>query len=685
MHLFCIIVPYFLVMSLIDFDKLNKAQRDAVFHTEGPCLIIAGPGSGKTLVLTYRIAYLIKEKGVSPYRIMVLTFTRKAADEMKSRLANLLGSDVRGYWIGTFHSIFGRILRREAASIGFESSFSIYDNDDSKRLIKRIVKACNLDQDKYKPAVVLKRIAQAKRQRMDAARYAQDGEWQAEDEWCGRPAIATIYRHYEARCRAAQAMDYDDLLLNTYRLFYAHPAVLEKYQARFDYLLVDEFQDTDAVQYGVLNAIARKHNNLCAIGDDAQSIYCFRGADIRHILSFTDRYPQAAVFKLEKNYRSTKHIVTVANALIKHNEQHEKVLFTDNVAGNPVRIIGMFNELEEAIFVANSIAKVSTKQSVSYNDVAVLFRKNSQSRALEEALMRKNIPYQLLGSISFYQRKEIKDILAYLYLVVNPYNEEALLRAINEPKRSIGEATLAKVRGRADVEGIGLWDALGSVRTWMKGRTAERVQGFVALVNEHRAMLDQQDAYTLASSLVKQSGLLHQLRTDVSAEGCNRYENVTEFLQSIEHFSETHKEAGTLTHFVEEIALLTGNEQDTGDVAAKVKLMTIHKAKGLEFSHVYIVGMEENICPSVYAQESSQALEEDRRLFFVGITRAKEELTITYSEHHYMYGQVTEARPSRFLRELGTRGVVAYERSQKHPYNNRIGTRKTTRFYKGRT
>ncbi len=640
---------------------LNTAQQLAVVHTEGPCLIIAGPGSGKTHVLVHRIAHMIQNNHVKPHSLMVLTFTRKAANEMQKRLGDLLQGQSYGYWIGTFHSVFCRILRYEANLLGFSSNFSIYDGDDSKNLIKRIIKEYNLNEKIYKPIAILYRIREAKKAMIDATNYAKHGEWQEEDNAYRIPDFHKVYTAYQIRCKEANAMDYDDLLLYTYDLFKTHPDVLAKYQKRFQYILVDEYQDTDKVQDTIIKALAYEHKNLCVIGDDAQSIYSFRGADVHNILSFTTIFPDARVFKLEQNYRSTQHIVNVANTLIENNTQHKKRLYTHNEIGNPVRIISLFNDLEEASFVATSIAKKHDQEAINYNDCAILYRNNHQSRAIEEALMQKNIPYQILGSISFYQRQEIKDVLAYLQLIGNPNNEEALIRAINQPKRSIGNVTLQKARIYAVENNITFWQALQQASQWITGQVAQRIQAFVTLMMDHQRMLEDANAHKIADSIVKKSGLWQQLQTDMSAEGRSRHDNVIELLDSIQVFCE-REEMSSLVDFLENIALMTEVDEEEQHTIARVKLMTIHKAKGLEFKYVYIVGMEEYICPGTNAIKTGMGLEEDRRLFFVAITRAQKELTITHAEHRHLYGHTISSHPSRFLNELDPKSTKVFTR-----------------------
>ena len=636
--------------SNLDLSLLNCAQQGAVKDTEGPCLIIAGPGSGKTRVLTYRIAYLVLAVGVPPYQICALTFTKKAAIEMKKRLEELMGEQAKKIWIGTFHSVFARILRQEADALGFTPDFSIYDSDDSKSLLKKIIKELGLDEKRYPPSYLIKRIGEAKRHFMLAADYLDNLTWQEEDRAIRMPHLYMIYRHYEARCRGANAMDYDDLLLHTHLLFKAHPEVRSRYQEQFDYLLIDEFQDTDPIQYAILRQLAVKTNNIAIIGDDAQSIYAFRGADRRNIDNFKRDYPETKIFKLEQNYRSTQKIVAAANALIKHNPHHPKTLFTENEAGAPILLLPMFNPIEEAIFIADAITKRLQNPGTTYDDFAIIYRSNFQSRILEETLMRRNIPYQLIGSLSFYQRQEIKDFLAYLHLVVNPNHEEALRRAINVPKRNIGPITLQKIYTYAREQAITPWEAIQQSKHWLTGQVGDRVAAFAALIDGCRARLAIDDAYTIAKDIAHRAGLIKLWESDTSLQGANRYENVKALLEAISQFKVDGEQA-SLTTFLEEVTLFTAMEEEERS-SHRVKLMTAHKAKGLEFTYVYMIGLEEGIFPSSPALQSRQAIEEERRLFFVALTRAKKELTLTCTENRYHYGENTSPIPSRFLKEL---------------------------------
>ena len=643
-------------MSL-DLSSLNAAQKEAAIATEGPCLIIAGPGSGKTLVLTCRIAYLLEKNNVPPHQILVLTFTNRAAQEMKDRIQKIISHSIRYLWIGTFHSIFARILRKEAPRLGFTSDFSIYDQGDATRLIKRIIQELKLS-DRYSAKEALHYISIIKR-------YATNptSSLTLENLAAQKPFVDTIYNHYQARCKGSNAMDFDDLLLFTHQLFQENPSILAKYQTAFRYILVDEFQDTDTTQYNILKKLAAQHRNICVIGDDAQSIYRFRGANIANILFFQKAFPDTRIVKLEQNYRSTKTIVKAANMLIKHNRQYTKVLFTNNETGDLIRIVPMLNDLDESIFIAHSIQK-HAKQGIKYNDIAILYRTNKQSRVLEEALIRKNIPYQILGSFSFYQRQEIKDFLAYLHLIVNPNNEEALRRTINQPKRGIGTATLGKIQQHAERQGMAIWDAVLNIQDCMQGKVANKIEAFASLIEEHRNKLLMEDAYTIAKSILHASGLLALLSKDKTEQGINRYENLQEMVESIRLFCEDSAQKATLAHFLEEIALLTDKAAQEAERQQKVSLMTIHKSKGLEFAHLYIAGMQEDVFPGEAAYHAKK-LEEERRLFFVAITRAKKQLTITYPEHLYNYKkkQIVASTPSRFLKELDPSSTQFYQRT----------------------
>jgi len=638
----------------IDLTALNDAQRIAVLHTDGPYLINAGPGAGKTQVLTHRIAYIIEEKGVPPHRIMALTFTNKAASQMRTRIQKLIGQDAQHLWMGTFHSLFARLLRIEAQALGLPRDFSIYDRTDSIALIKILIKELGLDDEIYKPNVVLNRISGAKNRLMNAQTYAQDAACKDADIAAAKPRMAELFSQYQARCKQAGALDFDDLLLTTYHLFTQHPDLAQKYQQRFQYLLVDEFQDTNKTQYAILKILAAQHQNLCVIGDDAQSIYAFRGADIKNILSFKKDFPQMKMTKLEQNYRSTKHIVQAANSLIGHNRrQLKKEVFTANPAGPLLSLIQTTSELEEASFVARSIFEQSHSQQLTYDNFAILYRTNNQSRVIEEALRKNNIPYQIIGSTSFYQRKEVKDVLAYLRLLVNTNDEQALRRVINLPKRGIGPSTLEKVWIWAHANKLSVWEVLSQIKNFMKGGVALAIADFVQLITEYRQQLGEKDAYTLAMEIAKRSGLLTTLSQNKTLEGVSRYENVQELLNAIKTFSTHAKEQkNRLADFLQEVALVSTVDKEDEDTMPKVVLMTIHSAKGLEFPYVYIVGMEEGLFPSLLATHEQADVEEERRLFYVALTRSKTKIYLTCAQTRWRFGKQKSCRPSRFLNEI---------------------------------
>ncbi|MGB0356833.1 MAG: ATP-dependent helicase [Cytophagales bacterium] len=641
----------------LDLSTLNPAQREAVEHTEGASLVIAGPGSGKTRVLTFRVGHLIQNLGVPPYQIMVLTFTRKAAQEMMRRLEEMIGAGVKKLQIGTFHSIFYRILRRYAPQLGFASDISIYDSSDSRTLIKRIVKERKLDEKAYLPKVVLRRIGEAKRAFLNAKAYGEEDVWLEEDKQHKLKDFHLIYTSYENRCKAANAMDYDDLLFQTYRLFQEHPEVLQECQARFRYLLVDEFQDTDNIQYAILKFLAKQHGNLCVIGDDAQSIYRFRGAEISNILGFETHFLGGKVFKLQQNYRSTKRILGAAKALINHNEHATKDLFTENALGDPVMVFPMSNDFEEAFFIAKEVQASTTKGGLQYDQMAVIYRSNRQSRLLEEALLKQNIPYQITGGLSFYERKEIKDILAYLQLIVNKDHEEALWRAINLPKRNIGPATITRIQAYAKRKKCTVWEAAVSAKDWVGGRTGEQLQAFIQLITRYRGRLTTQHAHEVTEGVLRDSGLQKLMKGDVSIEGVTRWENVEELLGATLQFVKKNPQQSSLADFLRDIALLE-TAKTTDQNAPRVRLMTAHRAKGLEFTKVFITGAEEKLFPHNFSMYSNADIEEERRLFFVAMTRAKKELVITYATQRHVLSSLNTMTPSRFLKEIEKGGAV---------------------------
>lgn len=640
-------------------DELNTPQREAVMAKEGPSLVIAGAGSGKTRVLTYRIAHLLAT-GTPPWNILALTFTNKAAREMKDRIARVVGEELAGsLWMGTFHSIFSKILRSEADRLGFPSSFTIYDTTDSKSLIKTIIKQLNLDDSNYKPAGVLGRISMAKNNLITAAAYKGNASAIEADRQTKRPEIARIYELYTARCIQSGAMDFDDLLLYTNILFRDHPDVLEKYQKKFKYVLVDEYQDTNFSQYLIVKKLSQQHNNICVVGDDAQSIYSFRGAKIENILNFKNDYPGHKLFKLEQNYRSTQNIVNAANGLIKKNvNQIPKEVFSENTEGELIKILDAYTDNEEGYLVISDLyEQVATKQ-MKFEDFAILYRTNAQSRIFEEALRKRNMPYKIYGGLSFYQRKEIKDLIAYLRLIVNPNDSEALKRVINYPARGIGGTTVGKIEQTSAQFSISLWEVLTNPNQYplaVNKGTATKLQNFVSIIQGFMQLNETNDAYDLAQQVASATGILNDLHKGNTVEERAKYENLEELLNGIRDFVSTNTQKGEpvkIENFLENVALLTDQDNEKDDDKNKITLMTIHSAKGLEFPQVYIVGMEEELFPSKMAVHTQQELEEERRLFYVALTRAEQRATLSYCRSRYKYGTPTHTTPSRFIRDL---------------------------------
>jgi len=617
-------------------------------------MVIAGAGSGKTRVLTYRIAHLIRAHDVDSFNILALTFTNKAAGEMRDRIESVVGSEAKNLWMGTFHSIFARILRYEAERIGYPSNFSIYDTDDSKSLIKVILKERNLDDKIYKPNVVLNRISAAKNKMISWREYQNNPVLTSEDESASRAEIGRLYQLYSERCFKASAMDFDDLLFNTQLLFSNHSDILNKYQHRFKYVLVDEFQDTNYSQYLITKKLAAVHQNICVVGDDAQSIYAFRGADIKNILNFERDYDDLKVIKLEQNYRSTKVIVNAANSVIdKNRTQLNKNVWTANSEGEKIDLIRASSDNEEGKLVATSIFQEKGNHHYRNGDFAILYRTNSQSRAIEEALRRMNINYKIYGGLSFYQRKEIKDLLSYLRFVVNQNDEQAMRRIINLPKRGIGAGSVDKIIVAADMNGLSLWDVISNIHRHLPGRSANAIEQFAVMIKSFLITIKQKDAFESASYIAKQSGLLKNLYEDKTIEGLNRYENVQELLNAIKEFVvNPENENKDLSSFLQEVALLTTLDDEKGDPEDQVTLMTIHMAKGLEFKIVYLVGMEEDLFPSQMMLSSRADLEEERRLFYVAITRACEKLKLCYAHTRYRFGRLKSCEPSRFLEDI---------------------------------
>ena len=655
-------------------NELNEEQRGAAECTEGPVMIIAGAGSGKTRTLTYRIAHII-EKGVEPFRILALTFTNKAAAEMKNRIMQLVGNDARNLWMGTFHSVFAKILRFEAERLGYTSSFTIYDTDDSKSAIKQIIKSLNLDPKTYNAGHVLSRISMAKNSLISVEDYASNAEIQQADAYSKKPMISEIYKLYNLRLRNSMAMDFDDLLFNMNVLLRDFPEVLLKYQEKFRYILVDEYQDTNFSQYLIVKKLAARYENICVVGDDAQSIYAFRGANIQNILNFKRDYSNVQLFKLEQNYRSTRNIVSAANSIIaKNKEQIFKEIWTDNETGEKIRVLKAGSEQEEGTLVVNSIFETKFADEVHNKDFAILYRTNIQSRAMEEALRKMNIPYKIYGGLSFYRRKEIRDVLSYLRLVVNNHDDEALLRVINYPSRGIGQVTIDKLRIVAadhDCSLFTVMDNLSSFPVQLNGGTLNKLEEFIVMIKAFTSHLHSVNAFELAKQIVMKSGIIRHLKEENEPENINRIENIEELLNGINEFCEKDDEnmsellaeingfetvatKKTLDIFLQQVLLLTSDEEEDKENIDKVSLMTIHSAKGLEFPYVYVVGLEENLFPSSMCLGDRRELEEERRLFYVAVTRAEKKLTLSFAHTRYQYGSVSFQEPSRFLEEIDT-------------------------------
>ncbi len=638
----------------MDLSHLNEAQKQAVINTEGPYMIVAGAGSGKTSVLTHRIAYLLKEKQADPFGILALTFTNKSAQEMRQRIEKMVGTEAKNLWLGTFHSIFVRILHKEANYIGYPSNFTIYDAADSKSLLRNIIKEMNLDDKIYKPGVVLARISGAKNQLVSAQAYINNPTYQTEDENACKSRLGEVFLKYVDRCLKAGAMDFDDLLFNTYQLFRQQPDLLHKYQQRFRYILIDEFQDTNMAQYIIVKKLAMQHKNICVVGDDAQSIYAFRGANIQNIFTLEKDYPDLKVTKLEQNYRSTQSIVHAANSIISHNRaQLKKKVWTDNTVGEPLGLVRAATDAEEGRLVAASIFEIRANQQLPNSSFAVLYRTNNQSRAIEEALRKLDLPYRIVGGMSFYERMEVKDLLAYLRLLVNHNDEEALRRIINLPKRGIGLSSVDKMVLAATDNAISLWEVVCNASKFLPHRTAKSIEGFATMIRQIAGNLAKKDAHEIASNIAQRSGLLKMLQEDRTIEGIGRLANVQELLNSTKEFTtRPEQEDRSLAAFLQEIALMTRVDDPTKETTDHVTLMTIHAAKGLEFAYVYIIGMEEELFPSQLMLESQADLEEERRLFYVAVTRAQQKVILTYALSRYRFGRLKHSEPSRFLAEV---------------------------------
>ena len=644
-------------------EELNEGQRNAVLYNDGPSLVIAGAGSGKTRVLTYKIAYLL-ENGYQPWNILALTFTNKAAREMKERIARQMGPErARHLWMGTFHSIFLRILHVEAGHIGFTSQFTIYDTADSKSLIRSIIKEMGLDEKVYKPGMVQARISNAKNHLVSPAGYANNKEAYEGDRAAKVPALRDIYQRYWERCRQADAMDFDDLLFYTFLLFRDHPEVLARYQDQFRYILVDEYQDTNFAQHSIVLQLAKNHQHVCVVGDDAQSIYSFRGADIDNILYFTKVYPDTKVFKLEQNYRSTQTIVRAANSLIEKNQwQIRKEVFSEKEKGEAIGVYQAYSDVEEGDIVVNKIAELRREKRYAYSDFAILYRTNAQSRIFEEAMRKRSMPYRIYGGLSFYQRKEIKDVIAYFRLIVNPNDEEAFKRIINYPARGIGDTTVGKIIAAATGHNVSLWtvlcEPLAYGLNFNKG-TVGKLQAFRELISAFITDAAEKNAYEIGADIIRQSGIINDVCQDNSPENLSRKENIEELVNGMSDFCAQRQEEGKpnvlLGDFLSEVSLLTDQDSDKDGDDEKITLMTVHSAKGLEFKNVFVVGMEENLFPSGMVGDSPRALEEERRLFYVAITRAEEHCFLSYAKTRFRYGKMEFGSPSRFLKDIDIR------------------------------
>ena len=644
-------------------EELNESQRAAVLYGDGPSLVIAGAGSGKTRVLTYKIAYLL-ENGYNPWNILALTFTNKAAREMKERIARQVGEQRARYlWMGTFHSVFSRILRAEASHIGFTSQFTIYDSADSKSLLRSIIKEMGLDEKTYKPGSVQARISNAKNHLVSPSGYAANKEAYEADAAAKMPAIRDIYSRYWERCRQAAARDFDDLLVYTYILFRDFPEVLARYREQFRYVLVDEYQDTNYAQHSIVLQLTKENQRVCVVGDDAQSIYSFRGADIDNILYFTKIYPDTKVFKLEQNYRSTQTIVRAANSLIEKNErQIPKEVFSEKERGEAIGVFQAYSDVEEGDIVTNKIAQLRREHDYGYSDFAILYRTNAQSRVFEEALRKRSMPYKIYGGLSFYQRKEIKDIIAYFRLVVNPNDEEAFKRIINYPARGIGDTTVGKIIKAATDNNVSLWTVLCEPITYgltINKNTHTKLQGFRELIEQFMTEVAEKNAYEIGTAIIRQSGIINDVCQDNSPENLSRKENIEELVNGMNDFCAMRQEEGntnvSLIDFLSEVSLLTDQDSDKEGDGEKVTLMTVHSAKGLEFRNVFVVGLEENLFPSGMAGDSPRAMEEERRLFYVAITRAEEHCFLSFAKTRFRYGKMEFGSPSRFLRDIDTR------------------------------
>ena len=670
-------------------QSLNPSQMEAVTYCDGPSLVIAGAGSGKTRVLTYKIAYLM-QIGLAPWNILALTFTNKASREMNERIATIVGAErTRGLWSGTFHSVFSRILRQEANLLHYTSDFTIYDSTDSRSLIKSIVKEMGLDEKVYKPATVAGRISEAKNNLLLPDSYAADPSILKRDNMDNIGKVYDIYNKYWQRCHMSNAMDFDDLLLNTFLLFQDFPEVRQKYVDRFQYILVDEYQDTNMAQHRIVAQLTRPDSRICVVGDDAQSIYGFRGANIDNILRFTQQYPKAKLIKLEQNYRSTQTIVNAANSIISHNRnQIAKKVFSDNEIGEPIQIFSSYSDKEESLKVAGEIRRIHRQLDIDYKDIALLYRTNSQSRSFEEAFRNANIPYRIYGGLSFYQRKEIKDIIAYFRLINNLDDEEAFKRILNYPARGIGATTQSKLQVAAGEYNTSLWKVMEHPEdfnlSFNKG-TMAKLNGFKDLILDFKKELMKKSGYELAARIIRESGIGPEIHADRSPENLSKQENVEELLNSIKAYEteileETGREVVPLTEYLSQVSLLTDSDQKE-DNQPKVTLMTIHAAKGLEFDAVFVTGMEDELFPNSNARYYPKEMEEERRLFYVAVTRAKRYCYLTYAKSRFKYGSIEFSNPSPFLDEIDQQYVVRDDEAHRNPFGRQNTSIKTPSLY----
>ena len=665
-------------------SHLNDSQKLPTVHKNGPIMVIAGAGSGNTRVLTYRIAYLM-EKGIDPFSILALTFTNKAAKEMKERIATIVGdSKAKSLWMGTFHSIFARILRSEAEYLGYSSNFSIYDTQDSERLISSIIKELKLDKDLYKFRNIRNRISSLKNNLVTVNAYLNNPELIKQDEESRKPMFGKIYQTYVNRCFKASAMDFDDLLLKTNELLNRFPEVLNKYQQRFKYIHVDEYQDTNHSQYLIVKSLADKFENICVVGDDAQSIYGFRGANIENILSFQKDYPNSSVYRLEQNYRSTQNIVNAANSVISKNlNKLEKNIWTENEMGEKIEVNESLTDSDEGRFVASSIFESKFNHQLQNDQFAVLYRTNAQSRSIEDALRRKNIPFQIFGGLSFYQRKEIKDILAYIRLIINPHDEESLKRLINYPARGIGQTTLEKLQIYSNENDLSLYETLENISDdfiKINAGTKQKLLDFLNMIKNFQILNESLNCLEILNEVLKRIGIVNLLKNEGTPEAISRVENIEELINAVQDFIDAQKEVvdskGSLSEFLEDVALITDLDKEIDSSKPRVSLMTIHLAKGLEFPNVYIVGLEEDLFPSALSSATRSDLEEERRLFYVALTRAMKKVTITYSKTRYRWGKLNDCEPSRFISEIDSEFVKFNSSISKQTYNKKIPNNK---------